>query len=79
MNQEDDHLERAVPEVAGAEVREGLGAALLADLNQVGVGAVGGAVGAGLTVGAAKIKGMIHKPAAPAKPEPEGKHARPED
>ena len=79
MNQEDDHLDRIVPKVAEAEVRKGLGAALLADLNQIGVGAVGGAVGAGLTVGAGKITEMTHKPAAPAKPEPAGKHARPEN
>jgi tartrate dehydratase alpha subunit/fumarate hydratase class I-like protein len=79
MNQTDDHLGRAAPKVAEAEVRKGLGAALLANINQVGVGAAGGTVGAGLTVAAAKIKRMIHKPAAPAKPEPAGKHARPED
>jgi hypothetical protein len=53
VNQEDDHLQPTVPKVAEAEVRKGLSAVLLADLNQVGVGAVGGAVGAGLTVGAA--------------------------
>jgi hypothetical protein len=79
MNQEDDRIQRAVLKIAEAEVRKDLGAALLTDLNQIGVGAAGGAVSAGLIVGAAKVKGIIHKPAAPAKPEPAEKHARPQD
>jgi hypothetical protein len=74
MNQEEDHIDRAVPASAPGEQRD-LGKSLLSGLAQVGIDGAGNVLAYGLIAGTTKVTSMVRKPAPPP-PPPAGRHAK---